>query len=48
MAKPNYAFEKRQREISKKKKQDSKQARKTASRDEHRSEPPRAPEPGRN
>ena len=33
MAKTNYSFEKRQREIAKKKKQDSKQAKKTASRD---------------
>ncbi|WP_239951017.1 hypothetical protein [Dyella terrae] len=33
MAKPNYSFEKRQREIAKKKKQDNKQAKKEASRD---------------
>ncbi|WP_201313110.1 hypothetical protein [Dyella sp. EPa41] len=33
MAKTNYSFEKRQREIAKKKKQDSKQAKKMASRD---------------
>lgn len=33
MAKPNYSFEKRQREIAKKKKQDEKQAKKNASKD---------------
>ncbi|WP_199178934.1 hypothetical protein [Dyella sp. AD56] len=33
LAKPNYSFEKRQREIAKKKKQDNKQAKKEASRD---------------
>lgn len=33
MAKPNYSFEKRQRELAKKKKQDEKQARKQATRD---------------
>nr|WP_199044746.1 hypothetical protein [Dyella sp. ASV24] len=33
LAKPNYSFEKRQREIAKKKKQDTKQAKKEASRD---------------
>ena len=33
MAKPNYSFEKRQREIAKKKKQDEKQAKKQASKD---------------
>lgn len=33
LAKPNYSFEKRQREIAKKKKQDEKQAKKVASRD---------------
>ena len=32
MAKPNYSFEKRQREIAKKKKQDEKLAKKQASR----------------
>lgn len=38
LAKTNYSFEKRQREIAKKKKQDSKQAKKMASRDPPRSE----------
>ena len=33
MAKPNYSFEKRQREIAKKKKQDEKQAKKQAATD---------------
>jgi hypothetical protein len=33
MAKPNYSFEKRQRELAKKKKQDEKQAKKRAERD---------------
>ena len=34
MAKPNYSFEKRQREIAKKKKQDEKLAKKQAAKDE--------------
>lgn len=33
MAKPNYSFEKRQREIAKKKKQDEKAARKQAAKE---------------
>ena len=33
MAKPNYSFEKRQREIAKKKKQDEKLAKKQAAKD---------------
>ena len=33
MAKPNYSFEKRQREIAKKKQQDEKQAKKKAARE---------------
>lgn len=33
MAKPNYSFEKRQREIAKKKKQDEKAAKKAAAKD---------------
>lgn len=33
MAKPNYSFEKRQREVAKKKKQDEKEARKREARD---------------
>lgn len=43
LAKTNYSFEKRQREIAKKKKQDSKQAKKLATRDDAKMEPtPRA------
>jgi hypothetical protein len=34
LAKPNYAFEKRQREIAKKKEQDAKQSRTRAAREE--------------
>lgn len=36
MAKPNYSFEKRQRELAKKKKQDEKAAKKQAERDTSR------------
>ena len=36
MAKPNYSFEKRQREIAKKKLQDAKAAKKQAARDAKR------------
>ncbi|HET6555337.1 MAG TPA: hypothetical protein VFG49_17555 [Dyella sp.] len=39
MAKTNYSFEKRQRELAKKKKQDTKLAKKTASRDEAKTGP---------
>jgi hypothetical protein len=39
LAKTNYSFEKRQRELAKKKKQDSKQARKMASREGAKAEP---------
>jgi len=39
LAKPNYSFEKRQREIAKKKKQDDKQAKKVASRDGAKPQP---------
>ncbi|GAB3781086.1 hypothetical protein [Dyella agri] len=39
LATTNYSFEKRQREIAKKKKQDNKQAKKMASRDGTRSAP---------
>jgi hypothetical protein len=39
LAKTNYSFEKRQREIAKKKKQDDKQAKKIASRDSAKPEP---------
>jgi hypothetical protein len=43
LAKTNYSFEKRQREVAKKKKQDNKQAKKAVSRDNTRSGPePRA------
>jgi hypothetical protein len=34
MAKPNYTFEKRQKEIAKKKKQEEKRLKKTASKDD--------------
>ena len=42
MAKPNYSFEKRQRELAKKKKKDEKLARKQEARDDARlgDEPP--------
>ncbi|HEU4814201.1 MAG TPA: hypothetical protein VFS99_08240 [Xanthomonadaceae bacterium] len=42
MAKPNYSFEKRQRELAKKKKKDEKLAKKQESRDDARpgDEPP--------
>ena len=43
MAKPNYSFEKRQRELAKKKKQDEKDAKKRAERE---GKPDTAPEPG--
>lgn len=39
MAKTNYTFEKRQRELAKKKKQDSKQAKKMAAREDSKAEP---------
>jgi len=39
LVKTNYSFEKRQREIAKKKKQGDKQAKKVASRDGARMEP---------
>ena len=42
MAKPNYSFEKRQREIAKKKKTDEKLARKQAAKDA--ANPPENPE----
>ncbi|WP_199244474.1 hypothetical protein [Lysobacter panacisoli] len=44
MAKPNYAFEKRQREIAKKKEKDAKQSKKRTVRDEAR--PSTATRPG--
>lgn len=40
MAKPNYSFEKRQRELAKKKKQDEKEARKREAREAARTEDP--------
>lgn len=43
MAKPNYSFEKKQREIAKKKKQDEKLAKKQAAKDAAN---PAAPGPG--
>ncbi len=47
MAKPNYSFEKRQREIAKKKQQDEKQAKKKAARESAKpTEPAREPSPG--
>jgi len=39
MAKPNYSFEKRQKEIAKKKKQDEKRAQKLAGRASENGEP---------
>ncbi|WP_341727519.1 hypothetical protein [Pseudoxanthomonas putridarboris] len=46
MAKPNYSFEKRQRELAKKKKQDEKDAKKRAEREAARTDAsPPAPEP---
>lgn len=47
MAKPNYSFEKKQREIAKKKKQDEKLARKQASRESSQAEntPPAESDP---
>ncbi|GAB3104437.1 hypothetical protein [Lysobacter terrae] len=47
MAKPNYSFEKRQREIAKKKQQDEKQAKKKAVRESAKpAEPDRDPPAG--
>ncbi|MCR6661789.1 MAG: hypothetical protein NVV60_01235 [Luteimonas sp.] len=40
MAKPNYSFEKRQRELAKKKKQDEKEAKKRAEREAAKSDAP--------
>lgn len=42
MAKPNYSFEKRQRELAKKKKQDEKDARKRAEREAAKTDAPPA------
>ncbi|MBB3343013.1 MULTISPECIES: hypothetical protein [unclassified Luteimonas] len=44
MAKPNYSFEKRQRELAKKKKKDEKDAKKRAERDATRSDTPATPD----
>ncbi|GAB3332214.1 hypothetical protein [Marilutibacter aestuarii] len=46
MAKPNYSYEKRQREIAKKKKKDEKQAKKLAERDTSRDNDTAPPSPG--
>lgn len=43
MAKPNYSFEKRQREIAKKKKQDEKLAKKQSAKDLENPQAPSAP-----
>ena len=45
MAKPNYAFEKRQREIAKKKQKDEKDARKREARNAAQATPADAPPP---
>ena len=45
MAKPNYSFEKRQREIAKKKKQDEKAAKKQSSKDAENPPTGSAPDP---
>jgi len=45
MAKPNYSFEKRQRELAKKKKQEDKDARKRGERDETQPGEPHGVEP---
>jgi hypothetical protein len=47
LAKPNYAFEKRQREIAKKKKSDAKQSKKRNTREEPGSAPAAHPGPQR-
>lgn len=44
MAKPNYSFEKRQRELAKKKKQDEKDAKKRVEREASRGNEAPAPE----
>jgi len=43
MAKPNYSFEKRQRELAKKKKQDEKDAKKRAEREAAKPDPENTP-----
>jgi hypothetical protein len=45
MAKPNYSFEKRQRELAKKKKQDEKDAKKRAEREAKAATEPRPETP---
>jgi len=47
LAKPNYAFEKRQREIAKKKEKDAKQSKKRATREGSSSAPAANPGPSR-
>ncbi|MBE1162552.1 hypothetical protein [Dyella acidiphila] len=47
MPKVNYSFEKRQREIAKKKKQDTKQAKKVAARDVSKNDPGTVTPPGK-
>lgn len=44
MAKPNYSFEKKQRELAKKKEQDAKEARKRAAREAAKGEAQPKPE----
>lgn len=46
MAKPNYSFEKRQRELAKKKKQDEKLAKKQAEREKNNPDPANSTEQG--
>ena len=45
MAKPNYSFEKRQRELAKKRKQDAKDAKKREAREAATAQPPAEPQP---
>ena len=45
MAKPNYSFEKRQRELAKKKKQEEKDAKKRAERDAAKPDSAPVPDP---
>ncbi len=45
LAKPNYGYEKRQRELAKKKKKDAKDARKREAREAARTDAPASPDP---
>lgn len=45
MAKPNYSFEKRQRELAKKRKQDAKDAKKREAREAAAAQSPAEPQP---